>query len=412
MLKVLLAAAIFLITYAVISSRSFKLANFGRPSGALLGAVLMVVCGVLTPEAAYRSIDWNVLVLLLGMMIVVEYLFVAGFFEVLTAWVLKRARSPRRLLLVLIFVSGILSALFVNDTVCLVLTPLLVQVIRRAKLAALPYVLALAMSSNIGSVMTFTGNPQNMIIGLASGIPYANYMLFMFPIGVACLFVCFGILCLCFHREISASAWQTVELSLPHVYDRPLILKTLLVLVLAMTGFLANINMPLVAISAAVTMFFLGKKKPEDILARIDWTLLLMFGGLFVVVEGINTVDILNRVYAFMAPHIGRSDLASLVNFSGLTMLLSNLVSNVPYVMIAVEWVKQMADHSKIWYVLALSSTFSGNLMVLGSVANLIVLEQAKEVVSIGFREYLKVGLVMTVSTIAVGLFLIWILLP
>ena len=144
----LLAILIFCLTYLLISGRQLKILPLNRPSAAMLGTVLMVACGILTPEQAYRAVDYDTLVLLLGMMLISAYLFLAGFFDWAADWILRRARTPQALLIYLIFTSGILSALLVNDIICLMLTPLVVAVMVRGKLPLAPYLLALAMSAN------------------------------------------------------------------------------------------------------------------------------------------------------------------------------------------------------------------------------------------------------------------------
>lgn len=162
---------IFAFTYLLISGRRLKLLPLNRPAAALLGTVLMVTFGVLTPEQAYRAVDYDTLVLLLGMSLISAYLHIAGFFDWTAEWILTRARTPERLLVLLVATSGILSALLVNDTICFMLTPLVVAVVVRGGLPLLPYLLALAMSANLGSVATLVGNPQNMIIGHCRGFP-------------------------------------------------------------------------------------------------------------------------------------------------------------------------------------------------------------------------------------------------
>lgn len=171
----LVASAIFLITYVLISGRQLKILPLNRPAAALLGAVLMIATGVMTPERAYRAINYDRLVLLLGMMLISAYLYLAHFFEWAAELVLNLSPTPTRLLLYITLTSGILSALLMNDTVCLLLTPLVVVVIRRGKLPLLPYLIALATSANIGSVVTLVGNPQNMIIGHFSRISFAEF---------------------------------------------------------------------------------------------------------------------------------------------------------------------------------------------------------------------------------------------
>src|SRR4029453_8860608 len=179
------AIAIFALTYLLISGRRLKLLPLNRPAAALLGTVLMVACGVMTPEQAYRAVDYDTLGLLLGMSLISAYLFLAGFFDWTADWVLMIAKTPRRLLLYLMLTSGVLSALLVNDTICLMLTPLVVTVVVRGKLPLPPYLLALAMSANIGSVATLVGNPQNMIIGSLSKISFIQFSKSLVPVAIA-----------------------------------------------------------------------------------------------------------------------------------------------------------------------------------------------------------------------------------
>src|SRR5436190_5698607 len=182
MRKEIVAIVIFSFTYLLISGRQLRVLPLNRPAAVLLGTVLMVAFGILTPEQAYRAVDYDTLVLLLGMMLISAYLFLAGFFDWAADWILRRAKTPHQLLLYLICTSGVLSALLVNDTVCLMLTPLVIAVIVRGKLPLPPYLLALAMSANVGSVATLVGNPQNMIIGHLSRIPFLRFSSGLLPV--------------------------------------------------------------------------------------------------------------------------------------------------------------------------------------------------------------------------------------
>jgi Na+/H+ antiporter NhaD/arsenite permease-like protein len=212
-----LAICIFLVTYALISGRRLKVLPLNRPAAALLGAALMVVTGVLTPQQAYRAVDYDTLVLLLGMMLISAYLFLAGFFEWAAEFVLRIAGTPQRLLLYLVVASALLSALLVNDSVCLMLTPLVVAVIVRGRLPLFPYLMALATSANIGSVATLVGNPQNMIIGIHSGISFLRFSASMLPVAAVSLAISYFILRFSF-RDILKEAvivrgWRTAAAS-------------------------------------------------------------------------------------------------------------------------------------------------------------------------------------------------------
>jgi Na+/H+ antiporter NhaD/arsenite permease-like protein len=211
----LVASAIFAITYALISGRQLKILPLNRPAAALLGAVLMIATGVMTPERAYRAINCDTLVLLLGMMLISAYLYLAHFFEWAAALVLNFSRTPARLLLYVTLTSGILSALLVNDTICLMLTPLVVAVIRRGRLPLLPFLIALATSANIGSVATLVGNPQNMIIGHFSRIPFSEFSRALLPAAVVGLVINFFILRFGFRKVLRETTIDRTEYAVP-----------------------------------------------------------------------------------------------------------------------------------------------------------------------------------------------------
>src|SRR5213596_2726929 len=207
----LVAIAIFAVTYLLIGGRRLKVLPLNRPAAALLGSVLMVVCGVMTPPQAYRAVDYNTLVLLLGMSLLSAYFHLAGFFDWTADQVLKAARTPQRLLFYLIWTSGTLSAVLVNDTVCFMFTPLLVAVVVRGKLPLLPYLLALAMSANIGSVCTLVGNPQNMIIGQLSKLSFARFSASLLPVAAAGLGIQYAVLRFGFREELRGASIPIAE---------------------------------------------------------------------------------------------------------------------------------------------------------------------------------------------------------
>src|SRR5580765_2572683 len=238
----LVAIAIFVVTYLLISGRRLKVLPLNRPAAALLGAVLMVACGVMTPERVYGSVDYDTLVLLLGMMLISAYLFLAGFFDWAADWILRTAKTPQSLLLYLIGTSGILSALLVNDTVCLMLTPLVVAVMVRGKLPLPPYLLALAMSANLGSVATLVGNPQNMIIGHLSGIPFLRFSFSLVPVAIAGMGIEYVVLRLGFRKVLEVAAIERPSAPVPPL-NRGLLILTIVVLVLVFAGFVAGLDL-------------------------------------------------------------------------------------------------------------------------------------------------------------------------
>lgn len=405
-----LAIAIFAVTYALISSRRLKIFRLNRPASALLGAVAMVVCGVVKIEDAYRAVDWNTLVLLLGMMLLSSYLQLAGFFELAADWILLRARTPQRLLLLLVFASGILSALLVNDTICLMLTPLVVTVIVRGRLPLLPYLMALATSANIGSVMTLTGNPQNMIIGNLSGIPYARFLLSLAPAALLCLTLDALILLWGFRGALAGARIETAAIE-PAQVNRPLLVKTLVCLFAVTLAFFFDapirrhfgLNVAWIALAGASVAMVLARVDTHEVLKLVDWHLLLFFAALFVVIEGLRETQLPEAIYQSLRGVFGGTATAQAWNLTWFSVAGSNVFSNVPFVLVAGQWMRNFAEPELMWKVLALSTTFAGNLTILGSVANVIVVESAKPHIEVGFWDYARLGIPITLVTTVVG---------
>ena len=397
-----IAIAIFALTYLLISGRRLKLLPLNRPAAALLGTVLMVVTGVLTPEQAYRAVDYDTLVLLLGMMLIAAYLHLGGFFDWAAHWTLRAARTPQRLLLSLILTSGVLSALLVNDTVCLMLSPLVVRVIARSGLPLLPYLLALAMSANLGSVCTLVGNPQNMIIGQLSGLPFGRFTLELLPAAAAGLALEFVILRLGFRRVLAAARIQADPGAAPPL-DRRLVRLALLTLAGVFAGFLAGWNLAWTALAGGAVVMVLARRDTHEVLKQVDWHLLLLFAALFVVVEGLNLTGLPGQLYEQLRGLFGATATAQAWNLTWFAAAGSNIFSNVPFVLVAGQWLPHFADPPLMWKVMALATTFAGNLTLLGSVANLIVVESARGHLEVGFWDYARFGIPVTLLTLVVG---------
>jgi Na+/H+ antiporter NhaD/arsenite permease-like protein len=383
-----------------------------RTGIALVGAAGVLACGLLPFEEAVKAIDFATIVLLLGMMVVVAFLRRAGFFARLAGWALGRVRSPKALLAVTMLLSGTLSAILVNDVVCVALTPLVLHLTRRLGLDPRPHLVGLAVASNLGSAATLTGNPQNMIIGGLSGISYLRFAAKLTPPAAFGLIFGYAVTLLAYRHALRATPLDPdkpgIEQKGNGDTDRvpdgrrhsALLVKSLLVTVAAIGLFFAGFPMAIVALGAAAILL-LDRVKPEKVYTQIDWGLLVMFAGLFVVVRAFEVHVLANSgVDAWAA----RADPVWLL--SGLSAVLSNLVSNVPAVLLFKPVIPAMPEavQETAWLALALSSTFAGNLTILGSVANLIVVEQArKEGVKIGLWDYCRVGIPITLLTLVVG---------
>lgn len=397
------AIAIFALTYLLISGRRLKVLPLNRPAAALLGTVLMVATGVMTPEQAYRAVDYDTLVLLLGMMLISAYLCMAGFFDWAADRVLRMGGTPQRLLLYLIVTSGTLSALLVNDTVCLMLTPLVVTVMVRGGLPLPPYLLALAMSANIGSVGTLVGNPQNMIIGNLSGLPFLRFSTALAPVAVVGLAIEYLVLRVGF-RKVLANARIQLGDRPARTLDRGLLGLAGLGLGLAFAGFLAGFNLAWSALAGGALVMVLARRDTHAVLKLVDWHLLVFFAALFVVVDGLNETGLPDQVYGRIRGIFGATASAQAWNLAWVSALGSNVFSNVPFVLVAGKWIGNFADPELMWKVMALATTFAGNLTILGSVANVIVVESARGHCEVGFWDYAKYGIPITVATLVVGM--------
>jgi Na+/H+ antiporter NhaD/arsenite permease-like protein len=310
-----------------------------RASISFAGAALMLSTGVLTlaQAASPESIDYETLFLLFGMMVVVGFLRLSGFFTRLAHGSLDRIRSPHGLLTLVILLAGVLSAFLVNDIVCLALTPLVLHIAKRLNFNPLPHLIGLATAANIGSTGTITGNPQNMIIGVQSGISYPAFAAHLMPVAILGLVIDFLVISIVYRSALRGAAGNSDVASAAQsdrrVVRRPALVclqwKSAMVTVLALVLFFAGLPMAVVAVGAAA-LLLMDRVKPERVYREVDWSLLLMFTGLFIVVHAFR-VQVVNRwginSWGFLLNHpIGLLSLAS----TG----LSNLVSNVPAVLL------------------------------------------------------------------------------
>ena len=394
------ALAVFAATYLVIAVGKLPGYHLDRAGAALLGASLMVWLGVLSLAEAYRAIDFDTIALLLGMMIVVANLRLSGFFLLVNEWVVKRARYPLALLAAIVLIAGSLSAFLVNDTICLALTPLVLELVTRLKRNPVPYLLAIAMASNVGSVATITGNPQNMIIGSLSQIPYATFAAALSPVAAAGLALTVALIALAYRGEFLSREPFAAGAPMPIRFNRPIVVKSLAVTLLMVALFFHGQPVAQVAIVGGAFMLLTRRIKAHKVYREIDWPMLVMFAGLFVVVAGFERIALTPGVIATVArQHLDHPGVLSLV-----TATLSNVVSNVPAVLMLKPFVANIADPQRAWLVVAMASTLAGNFTLVGSVANLIVAQRAQGAgITLGFWPYFKVGAPLTLLTIAFG---------
>jgi len=393
-----LAAAyvIFLASYLVFAIGKFPGLKIDRPGAAIIGAVAMFAFRVLRPSDALHFIDFSTLVLLFSMMLIVGNLRLVGFFEWNAEVVLQRLK-PTQLLPAVVFTCGFLSAFFVNDIVCLVMVPFVLSVTRRMRLPPLPYLLAVATASNIGSVATITGNPQNMLIGSFSGIRYSDFLFHLAPVAVVGLFLDWAVLHWIHMRNILLP--EAVErIPLPAL-DLSRLTKPVIVVTAVVIGFFFGVPPAMMAALGAAVLLITRTLEPRKLYQEVDWGLLVFFIGLFLIVGGAENAGIVGRLLG-LAEHW---NLQSLGTFTVVVALLGNIVSNVPAVMLLKSLIPGFSNPHTAWLALAMASTLAGNLTITGSVANLIVVESARPEMEIGFWDYFRVGLPITLATLLVG---------
>ncbi len=398
-IKLFLTTTITLITLFGIAIGSLPKLRMNRATISLVGATFLILTGAITLEDAYTSIDLDTISLLLGMMIINVNLGISGFFQFISSKIIHYSKTPIDLLLLIIFSSGALSAIFLNDTICLMLTPLIIEITTQLNRNPIPYLIALATSANIGSVATIIGNPQNMIIGMSSNISFIHFTKALIIPSLLSLFILFLIIVTIYRGEFSKSKFvQNPEFKF-RIY-KPLFNKSIFSGIIFIIMIITGYQLPLAALTSASILLITRRLKPQRVFIEIDWSLLVFFASLFVITGSIERNALTQKLFHLIEP-MTRGNSHLFVFFSA---MLSNLVSNVPAVMLVKPFIIQFVNPEKTWLLLAMSTTFAGNLTLIGSVANLIVAESAKHYgIKLNFGEYLKVGLLITIISIVIG---------
>jgi len=388
--KLLIAAVILALTFLVFALGKSPIFRVDRAGAAIIGATLTIATDTLSFDEAAASVDHRTIVLLFSMMIVTANLKLSGFFTLFGNFILKHIQTRQQLLAAVIAASGLLSALFINDIVCLLFTPVVIMLCHQAQVDALPYLIALATASNIGSAATLIGNPQNILIGSLSNIGFTPYAAIAAPLSILGLAINYFIVRLLYP---AATAGNLSLLPPEHsVVLAPLVRKSLGVTFAILVGFIAGFDPVIVACLGAAYLLITRRIKPNKIYASIDFNLLVIFIGLFVVIGGVEHSGLMQ----WLMQKLSFIDFANFTIFSLLTIVLSNIFSNVPAVLLLQFFLPSGAT-SAWWAGMAVFSTLAGNLTITGSIANLIVAEIAKrENITIDFGDYLKVGLPLT----------------
>ena len=410
------ATAVFLLTYVLISLRTVRRFPIEKPAVAMLGGALMLLLGVLSPLEAVLAINLDVILLLIGMMVLVSGLEVCGFFDLVSSRIAARAKSQLSFLTWLMIATATLSALVLNDAIALLVTPVVIRSARSLKVNPVPYLVAVAIAANVGSVATEVGNPQNAFIAIRSGIPFVTFTAYLLPVTIVCLAIAIAGVRLAFRRDLAAPIAGAVAGPIVPLQRRGLTL-TFGVAVVVAAAFLASPHpdwLPLIAlIGGSVVLFFLpfvSTVTARSLIAKVDWGIILFFVGLFLLLAGVRASGLSAAIQGAFTSALG-GQAGGLAWLVGLSSLLSNLISNVPAVLLLAEVVPQ--GSTQLWLALAASSTLAGNATILGAACNVIVVQVAsREGVSVTMKDFVKAGLPVTAATLIVSTVLIALLVP
>lgn len=402
-----LSLAVFVFVYAVMILGGVPGLRLDRTGGALLGAVVLVAGGALSERAAWQAIDPGTLSLLLGLMIVSAQFRLGGFYTRIVRWLTARPTSPERLLLELVLVTGMLAALLTNDVVCLAIAPVLVDVCVRRGLDPVPFLLGLAAAANVGSAATLIGNPQNLLIGEALHLPFAGYLLDGAVPAVLGLVVTWWLLA----RRYRGTFVRELAIATPP--DQPFVPyetgKALLVLAGLVAGLLfCPLPHGVQALVAAGIVLLSRRQSTRALLGLVDWQLLVLFAGLFITNQAFRDAGHAAHGIAWLHQHgVALGDPRWLF---ATAVVGSNVVSNVPLTMLLLP----SAHHPQAGAILALATTLAGNLLLVGSIANLIVVEQARQLGIAPrhrgwFGEHLRNGVPITLVTLTIAALWLWL---
>ncbi|RJQ82714.1 MAG: anion transporter [Desulfobacteraceae bacterium] len=389
------AILIFTLTYLGVAIGRIPGLMLDRTGIALLGAIAMVVCGAVGVGRAVASIDVPTILLLYALMIVSAQLRLGGFYTRIARRITVWCVQPRLFLLICMGISAVLSAILANDIICLAFTPVLAYALLGAGLNPMPFLLGLAVASNIGSAATIIGNPQNMLIGQIGRLSFSAFTAWCSPPALMALTGSYFIIVRIYRNAWSTASNPAHEVPQPvlPVFNRWQSTKGLAAATALVALFFTSVPRELAAIGIAGVLLCSRKMKSRHIIELIDWHLLTLFCALFVVVEGISAAQVPQWAMTMLAG--SNIDVQHPLVLTAVSTLLSNMVSNVPATMLLVRFLDSAQPQQ--WYILALSSTFAGNLITIGSIANLIVIEQARNFgIGISFKTHAKTGLAVT----------------
>jgi len=378
-----------------------------RTGIAMLGAIAVMIIGRFPTNTVIGFVNWPTILLLFGFFVLSAQLRLSGFFDVIAGGIASRLDHPRNFLLLLMLGTAGLSAVLNNDIVCFVFTPVVGAALLKRRLNPVPFLIGLAIASNIGAAATFIGNAQDMMIAQMARLGFGHYLLWCLVPVLFALGCAYAIIWrMSRHQLTGMTELPDGPGAMPRPLDRSHTIKGLIILVVVIGLFFTPLPKEIVALTAAGIHLASPKFRTSDLLGLVDWPILILFIGLFVVTGAFQSTGYGEEAVQWLA-HAGLH-LQSLPALVAVTAVLSNLIGNSGAVMLLLK-VAHITQPPAA-YVLALANSFSGSLMILGSVANIIVVQQARELgVTIGFRDFARLGVPVTLAAMA-GL-LAWVML-
>ena len=420
-----IAVAVFVAAYILIATERIP-----KMVTALAGAAVVVALGVTAAEDVFYShetgIDWDVIFLLLGMMIIVGIVRRTGVFEYIAIWAAKRAKgSPLRVMVLLVLITALASALLDNVTTVLLIAPVTLLVCERLAVSPVPFLIAEVLASNIGGAATLIGDPPNIIIASRSGLTFNDFLLNMAPIAALAIAALLVMLPLLFRGSFGADPARVADImSLNEreaITDRRLLIICGAVLAAVFVGFIAHtalhIEPSVVALLGAGLLILLSRSEPRDFMPAVEWETLLFFAGLFVMVGALVKTGVIGQLAEAAARATGGDPLTATMLILFVSALLSGVVDNIPYTAAMSPIVAQLAESvadptqaQALWWALAIGADFGGNLTAIGASANVVVLGIALRSGSpISFWEFTRKGAIVTAITIALAAPYLWL---
>jgi Na+/H+ antiporter NhaD/arsenite permease-like protein len=420
-----IAIAVFVVAYALIASD-----RVNKTLVALIGAGIVVVLGVVESADAFYShetgIDWDVIFLLLGMMIIVGVLRQTGIFEYVAIWSVKRAKgSPLRIMILLVLITAAASALLDNVTTVLLIAPVTLLVCDRLSINPVPFLIAEVFASNIGGAATLVGDPPNIIIASRAGLTFNDFLIHMAPVVLVVLAVLVVMLPWLFRGSFGVDPERVADvMSLEEreaIRDPRLLIKCGVVLVLVFVAFIGHpvlhIEPSVVALAGAGVLILISRMEKSDYLASVEWETLLFFAGLFVMVGALVKTGVVGEIAQSAIDLTGGDPLSTTMLILGVSIPVSGIIDNIPYVATMAPIVSDLAaslpsgtDSNVLWWALALGADFGGNLTAVGASANVVMLGIAKRSGNpISFWEFTRKGFAVTIMSAVLSAIYLWL---